>query len=136
MALTLSKIDINPVSKLYTAVGTQDASAIAQTVYCGFTPKVVTIYRTDLVGTDFYAVNTSTPGALTGLTGVSFQVTSGGVKSVVASNAAVFLSGSETAPAVAAVAAGQPTSPAQASGFTIGAGITTASTTVFIVAEG
>ena len=134
MALTLSKIDINPVSKLYTAVGTQDASAVAQTVYCGFTPKMIWIYRTDIVGTDFYAVNTSTPGAVTGLTGVSFQVTSAGAKTVIGSNPAVFLSGAESAPAAAA--AGQPANPTQASGFTIGAGITTASTTVYIVAEG
>lgn len=133
MALTLSKIYIDPVDKLYTAVGTQDASAAAQTIYCGFTPRAVYLYRTDAAGNDFYALNTSTPGATTGLTGVSFQVTNAGAKTVVASNGVTFLSGVESAPAAAA--AGQPANPSQTSGFTIGTGVMTASTTIYIVAE-
>lgn len=134
MAITLTKIDSNPVSKMYTCVATQDASAVAQSIYCGFIPKIVTIYRTDTAGNLVYAVNTSTPGATSGLTGVTFQVTAAGAQTIVGSNPLVFLSGIEAAPAPAA--AGQATQPAQAEGFTLGAGCLTASSTLYIIAEG
>lgn len=135
MALTLSKIDVNPVSKMYTAVGTQDGSVAAQTVYCGFTPKVITLIRTDAAGNDFFAVNTSTPGATTGLTAVTKQyVNSTGVTTIVASNGITPLSGQEASPAAAA--AGQPSQPTASGGFTIGTGALVASTTIYIIAEG
>lgn len=135
MALTLSKIDANPVSKMYTAVGTQDASVAAQSVYCGFTPKVITLIRTDSAGNDYFAVNTSTPGATTSLTAVTKQyVNSTGVTTIVASNGITPLSGQEATPAAAA--AGQPANPTASGGFTIGTGALTASSTIYIIAEG
>lgn len=133
MALTLSKIDINPVSKMFSCVATQDASVAAQSIYCGFIPKIVTLYRTDAAGNLVYAVNTSTPGVTSGLTGVTFQVTSAGAQTIVSSNPLVFLSGVEAAPAAAA--AGQAAQPAQAEGFTLGTGCLTASSTLLIIAE-
>lgn len=134
MAIALTKIDINPVTKIYTCVATQDASVAAQSIYCGFTPKIVTIYRTDTAGNLIYAVNTSTPGATSGLTGVTFQTTAAGLQTIVGSNPVVFLSGAEAAPAAAA--SGQPAQPSQANGFTIGSGCLTASSTLYIIAEG
>ena len=134
MALALTAIDLNPVSKTFTAIGTQDGSVAAQSIFCGFTPKVINVYRTDTAGNGITILNTTAPGVVKTMVGVTLQLTAAGVTSIVSSNPGVLLSGYEASPAAAA--SGQASQPASSAGFTLGTGCLTASSTVFIVAEG
>lgn len=134
MALALTNIDLNPVSKMYTCVATQDGSVAAASIFCGFTPKVVTVYRTDTAGNLITVVNTTAPGVVKTMTGVTLQTASNGTTTIVSSNPAILLSGYEAT--VATAATGQPSNPASAAGFTLGTGCLTASSTLFVVAEG
>lgn len=133
MAINLSNISLGttPNKKYYRAVATQDGSVAAQSVYCGFVPAYVAIYRTDTAGNTIQAVLTSPDGAASP-TMKTFQTVAAGTTTIL-STGLTPLTGAEAAPAAAA--AGQPSQPSQSAGFTIGTDALTASSTLLIIAE-
>lgn len=124
MALTISNINFDPVSGIWTAAGANDGSSAASSIYPGFKPRVVKVVNlTDVT------IHESDPN--TGA-GKAIKTVTAGTTTLQGSNAITFLDNSSSTGATT-VATGNP-AVSGAGGFTLGTDILLASKSFTILA--
>ena len=122
---TITNVKVDEVSGILTAKWTCDGTSTASSVFCGFTPRMVTLHAASTPGvTALVWWNENMTAGTNGVT------TSAGVSTINGSNGITPLTGAEGAPAAAAT--GSPLSAGP--GFTIGTAAQTSSLVYILTA--
>lgn len=116
---TLANVKVDAVAGTFSAKFTADGTPSANSVFCGFKPRVIKM--TQIGGTPGATAQTMFHESMTAASNV--QITNAGTLTIPTTNGYTLLDGSEAAPSSAATGSPAATGP----GFTMGTGVQAAS---------